>query len=666
MTQRELERQISQTYGQARKNIARHTEEYFEEFQKRDESKRKEVADGITTEKEYQDWLNGEKTYMTRNEQLLRSVSEEYRNADKTAEKWINGELPYSYVAGYNATGTGIQGEISGYSFCIIDKNAVKSMMQNGDIPIATYTAGTEKHTAYVDKKARQAITQGIIQGKSVSNVAANVNKALGVVTDRERKATIRNTRTLMNSAHNSGGYEAMADASKDGIILDKQWLATKDERTRDSHAHLDGEIVKWNEEFSNGLRFPQDPRGEAEEVYNCRCAMQEITRGFYNKYTGKTVMMPDTPQDEYAAESKAYWNKYFAEKKQKEKFENGETVSDAERNVVTGRDLTAEWSRRRDEFEFEIEDIINAQGFDGLPKIVSEEEFNKAVAEANGGKGFIAQRTYSAPDKETLDEYRDMLYNGKWYVDCGTGGAQYGQGMYCAADYTGKLSDGIKAEMEHYAEIGKDRTMHDAYLSKLDKTTADDIRAEIKGLKATDEEIEAWKYVQANGGYANLPDTTEARAMWNKSNNISKADDDKLLNWYAKEEKSFKKTYTGTNYTETMTLDPSAKIINYEELDRARTYGNLEQKIVDNMDIDDISKETLTKWVSDEGDIKDLPPNLQEHAEKIEKQADMLMEADYGTLATALGYDAINAVGHGKSGSYTVILNRTKVIIKG
>lgn len=30
------------------------------------------------------------------------------------------------------------------------------------------------------------------------------------------------------------------------------------------------------------------------------------------------------------------------------------------------------------------------------------------------------------------------------------------------------------------------------------------------------------------------------------------------------------------------------------------------------------------------------------------------------------LGYDAINAEGHGASGSYTVILNRTKTIILG
>ena len=37
----------------------------------------------------------------------------------------------------------------------------------------------------------------------------------------------------------------------------------------------------------------------------------------------------------------------------------------------------------------------------------------------------------------------------------------------------------------------------------------------------------------------------------------------------------------------------------------------------------------------------------------------------DVGAVATLFGYDAINAVEHGESGSYTVILNRTKAIFK-
>ena len=37
----------------------------------------------------------------------------------------------------------------------------------------------------------------------------------------------------------------------------------------------------------------------------------------------------------------------------------------------------------------------------------------------------------------------------------------------------------------------------------------------------------------------------------------------------------------------------------------------------------------------------------------------------DSGILAIEMGYDAINAKGHGLSGSYTVILNRKKLIIR-
>ena len=36
----------------------------------------------------------------------------------------------------------------------------------------------------------------------------------------------------------------------------------------------------------------------------------------------------------------------------------------------------------------------------------------------------------------------------------------------------------------------------------------------------------------------------------------------------------------------------------------------------------------------------------------------------DLGVLAAEMGYDVIRAEGHGESGSYSVILNRTKLIM--
>lgn len=58
-----------------------------------------------------------------------------------------------------------------------------------------------------------------------------------------------------------------------------KQWDATLDGRTRPSHARIDGEIRETDEEYSNGLMFPGDPSGPAEEVIFCRCVSKTRAR---------------------------------------------------------------------------------------------------------------------------------------------------------------------------------------------------------------------------------------------------------------------------------------------------------------------------------------------------------------------------------------------------
>jgi phage portal protein BeeE/ppGpp synthetase/RelA/SpoT-type nucleotidyltranferase len=55
-----------------------------------------------------------------------------------------------------------------------------------------------------------------------------------------------------------------------------KMWVAAQDNRVRDSHDALDGKSVEDGEAFENGLLYPRDPSGPAEEVINCRCT--EIT----------------------------------------------------------------------------------------------------------------------------------------------------------------------------------------------------------------------------------------------------------------------------------------------------------------------------------------------------------------------------------------------------
>jgi hypothetical protein len=63
-------------------------------------------------------------------------------------------------------------------------------------------------------------------------------------------------------------------------IEMDKQWIATLDDRTRDNHAHMHMEKAEMDEPFSNGLMHPLDPDGPPEEVINCRCSVVSVLRG--------------------------------------------------------------------------------------------------------------------------------------------------------------------------------------------------------------------------------------------------------------------------------------------------------------------------------------------------------------------------------------------------
>lgn len=53
-------------------------------------------------------------------------------------------------------------------------------------------------------------------------------------------------------------------------VVVGKEWIATNDGRTRTEHRELDGEIVSLDKNFSNGLRYPNEP--------NCRCTIGPVT----------------------------------------------------------------------------------------------------------------------------------------------------------------------------------------------------------------------------------------------------------------------------------------------------------------------------------------------------------------------------------------------------
>ena len=61
---------------------------------------------------------------------------------------------------------------------------------------------------------------------------------------------------------------------------MQKEWIASFDDRTRDTHSEADGQIVMANNTFLVGgqqMMFPGDPMGGAAECINCRCSVAYI-----------------------------------------------------------------------------------------------------------------------------------------------------------------------------------------------------------------------------------------------------------------------------------------------------------------------------------------------------------------------------------------------------
>lgn len=90
----------------------------------------------------------------------------------------------------------------------------------------------------------------------------------------RNRSRTI--ARTEVHSAFNEGRHTGMDESEP----LYHRWISSRDANVRDSHDWLDGEKVPWGEPFSNGLMYPGDQNGSAEEVINCRCIEEPVYEG--------------------------------------------------------------------------------------------------------------------------------------------------------------------------------------------------------------------------------------------------------------------------------------------------------------------------------------------------------------------------------------------------
>ena len=272
----EMEKRLSAIYSRAEKEIQKTADEYFSKFAKQDEAKRKLLEQGKITDDEYKKWRKGKVMYGKRFTEMKEQCAKQLLNVNQTALAYVNGELPEVYAINYNALAGSVDG-VGGYSFTLVDADTVRNLAVTDTSLLPYKEIDPKKDIPWNMKKINAETLQGILQGESMDKIA----KRLRNVQKMNKTQAIRSARTIVTGAENKGRQDSYARAEADGIILQKEWLATNDGRTRHSHAALDGAIVDQDKKFDNGLMYPGDPSGRPEEVYNCRCTLVAKVNGF-------------------------------------------------------------------------------------------------------------------------------------------------------------------------------------------------------------------------------------------------------------------------------------------------------------------------------------------------------------------------------------------------
>lgn len=116
-------------------------------------------------------------------------------------------------------------------------------------------------------KLLRKQLIEGIKLGEGSVKLASRIREASSEYAYR-RSFVI--ARTESHSTMVKGTQMTYDQAN----VPKKEWLSIMDGRERESHHNINGEIVNQDEKFSNGLEFPGDQNGPAEEVIQCRCQL--------------------------------------------------------------------------------------------------------------------------------------------------------------------------------------------------------------------------------------------------------------------------------------------------------------------------------------------------------------------------------------------------------
>lgn len=273
----EMEKRLSAIYSRAEKTVQKKMADYAKSIDEKSAELLQAYKDAETEEEK----RKAKKAYIRFYRQVVKSkefvslsanVADDLYNANVEASAYINSQTPSIYALNYNYINAEMAKDIDGFTPQeITDTEAEK---------YSGYTKQTvdqKKDTDWNKENLKKSVLAGSLL---LLGAYAIMKRSANSAVEKNRNSAYRQNIDMGGDAETKARLDGMYWAEYLGNRMHKAWIATLDNRTRHSHAMLDGVDIPLDEIFDNGCARPKDPNGRPEEICNCRCSLKYVRVG--------------------------------------------------------------------------------------------------------------------------------------------------------------------------------------------------------------------------------------------------------------------------------------------------------------------------------------------------------------------------------------------------
>lgn len=268
MNKRQLE--VMKYQMQNEKKIIRLLKQVYQRASMDCERKIRELA-GRTDMEDLQSVIY-QRQYQEALKKQLGSILDALQNKEfETIAEYLTG----CYEDGFLGTLYDIHGQGIPFIFPIDQTQVVEAVQTDSKISANLY-ARLGEDVSYLKKSIRAELSRGIVNGSTWTEIAVHIAHGMNSPFHKAMNNAMRIARTEGHRIQNRAQMDTLNRAKEKGADVVKQWISTLDNRTRETHRILDGQIREIEEYFEiNGHKalYPGG-FGVASEDIHCRCCM--------------------------------------------------------------------------------------------------------------------------------------------------------------------------------------------------------------------------------------------------------------------------------------------------------------------------------------------------------------------------------------------------------